>query len=173
MTFGNLGNLFFRGTKPKNVISILAPPVIAEVVPVKSVEPLPLVKNNFRAEDSYRAEGIYGYQRGVEINPYRSGTREAKYWQKGYLEEHQRNPKAPTLPDWIDHTQWNVLPLSARLNGIQAVMLVMGDEGTAGMMTQLRGLPAESPKWLIKEAWDRGANSRYVEAKALERFVSL
>ena len=147
---------------------------------VRSDFPTPLVRNDFRREDSYRVEGIYAYQHDVDGNPYRPGTREAKLWQKGFLEEHQRKSRMPELPDWIDKTLWTLNSPTARYYGIQNVMAMMdagssmGDSHFTGpsAMAALRGIPDGPPKWLIKQAWDRASNSRYDQARVIERFCS-
>lgn len=42
----------------------------------------------------------------------------------------------------------------------------------AGLMAALRGIPDEPPRWLVKEAWKRAGNSRYVELQVLEKFAN-
>lgn len=78
-----------------------------------------------------------------------------------------------TIPDWVDGEKWFALSSNSRWSGIQAVLLLLGHGGQAGAMAALRGIPSEPPPFLVKRAWDRGANSRYSEAVELERHASL
>lgn len=110
-------------------------------------------------------------------NPYRGGTREAKAWDRGYIEEHRRAPHQLELPEWIDKTQWNLASATTKLYGLQNVMAMsdapMGDFSGGSALAALRGIPDEPPKWLVKEAWARASNSRYADLQRLEKYCFL
>lgn len=137
-------------------------------------DPAPLVANDFRRTESYKAEGIIAYQRTPDArNPYRAGTHEAKAWDTGYLDEHKRAPHELVLPEWIARAQWNLADATARYYGIQNVMAMsdapMESFSGGSAMAALRGIPEEPPKWLMKEAWARASNSRYADLRRLEK----
>lgn len=118
-----------------------------------------------------RVAGYMAREHGGE-NPHPAGSLLSKTWQAGYLEAHTK-ASGCLIPEWIDHEKWFLLSANARWSGIQAVLLLLGDDGRPGAMAALRGMPTEAPAFLKKREWDRSANSRYSEAIAIEKHASL
>lgn len=114
-------------------------------------------------------------------NPYRGGTREAKAWDQGYIDEHRRNPHQLELPNWIDKAQWALLSPTTKFYGLQNMMAMsdaasgMGNTDVSGSsaIAMLRGIPDEPPKFIVLKNWKKASNSRYAELQRLEKYCFL
>ena len=144
---------------------------------IRSDSSTPLVANDRAQTRMIQLEGGYAYLGNIDVNPYKSGTREAKAWDLGYIDEHRNNPRPLELPEWVDVAQWNLATATAKLYGLQNIMAMsdvpMGNLGGGSAIAMLRGIPDEPPKWLVKNAWDRASNSRYTDIQRLEKHCFL
>lgn len=79
-----------------------------------------------------------------------------------------RAVKNSYIPDWVDPEKYFALPIAARWNAAQSLLLILGDDSRAGAMAHLRGLPTEPPAFINLAIWLIPSNSRIDEARILE-----